>query len=292
MNVTIETRWFAGISVIMLVSLGLFPDWLPDTFQVAFLAISVIFFGLPHGALDPSIARDCGLIHNRRTLVLFNSVYVGIVLMVLLVWQQAPVLSLAIFLAISAYHFSGDWRDSLPLWAQWISGAGLLLMPITFHTESVAAIFQALSGEEAVLLATTLAKLNLTVPMALAGMSVYAMWRKQWATALELISILSLAWVAPPLVFFIVYFCFLHSPRHLRGHFAQKPAIDHGKLWRMLVTYTLATLLLIAPLAFIWSELQMSDLVLRLVFVGLAGVTVPHMILMVYSERSDPTTQC
>lgn len=288
-----ETRLFIFFSLITIFSIGLFSNWIPQVVQLSALAIGVVALGLPHGALDPSIAERSGLIDGTQwSLIRFNTVYIIIVLGVIGLWWLAPTLSLSFFLLISAYHFSGDWKSTVPNWAQWVAGASLLLMPITFHTSEVAAIFEVLSGAGGRQLATILSSLGAAVPASLAGISLYAIWQRQWATALEWMSILALGYIAPALVFFILYFCLLHSPRHLSGHFADTPASDHSKLWRMLVTYTLATLVVLAPMVWLWSDLALDQSVLKLVFVGLAAVTVPHMALMVYAEHSALKTQC
>jgi hypothetical protein len=52
----------------------------------------------------------------------------------------------------------------------------------------------------------------------------------------------------------------------------------------MAATYTIATLVLLGALAWFWSNQvntgSADALLLRLVFIGLAAVTVPHMILI------------
>jgi len=292
MNMPIETRAFASAALLMVVILLLAPQAVPWTVQLAALALGVVVLGLPHGALDPMIARHAGLVHSKRSLLVFNAIYSLVVVMVVVLWWFAPVFSLAIFLAVSAWHFSGDWRFELPWWGQGIGGAGLLLLPITFHTGEVAVIFEALSGPGGATLAHQLATLGGLVPAAMLAVGLYAAWRHQWATAIEFAALIAIGFVAPPLVFFIVYFCLLHSPRHILGHFQQTPSSEHGALWRMLVVYTLGTLVLLAPLLWLWSSLSVSETILRLVFVGLAAVTVPHMLLMAYSERKTPSTQC
>ncbi len=288
----IETRFFIPIAVVAAVALGAFPSAIPEVWQLAVLAFGVVVLGLPHGALDPAIAARAGLVRSKASLWVFNAAYTAVVLAVIALWWLAPVFSLALFLAVSAWHFAGDWRDTLPWWAQGIGGAGLLLLPITFHTEAVATIFVALSGPGGATLAETLGQLGWFVPLAMVSVSGFALIKRQWASGLEFMALVLIGVLAPPLVFFIIYFCSLHSPRHLREHFQQADRRDHGRLWRMLIGYTLATLLLIIPMLWLWSSLSVNETIVRLVFVGLAAVTVPHMMLMVYAESKTSTTQC
>jgi Brp/Blh family beta-carotene 15,15'-monooxygenase len=105
-------------------------------------------------------------------------------------------------------------------------------------------------------------------------------YQRKWLSALEYAGLLALAYVAPPLIYFTLYFCLLHSPRHLSGLLRYANPKQRPRLLRMALIYTVLTLILIAILYYFWSELPIDSLILRLVFIGLAAVTVPHMILI------------
>ncbi len=292
MNWSVESRTFVPVAFLAALVLAVAPTLVPWPLQLALLALGVVVLGLPHGALDPATAEEAKLIHSRTSWLIFNTAYTLVAVAVIGLWWLFPVLTLALFLAVSAWHFSGDWRFVLPSWAQWIGGAGLLMMPIVMHTPAVADIFTVLSGPGGGALAEFLAQAGWAVPALMLAAAVYAAAQKAWASALELSGLVALGSVAPPLVFFIVYFCLLHSPRHLREHFEATARAQHPRLWRMLVMYTLATLLLAFPLLWLWSGGELGETTLRLVFIGLAAVTVPHMLLMLYAESKTRSTQC
>jgi Brp/Blh family beta-carotene 15,15'-monooxygenase len=257
-----------------------YPDLLTPTSQIAVLGIVIILFGLPHGALDPWIAQQIGLRNSRTEVLVFTSVYLTITVLVVLVWIWLPALSLSVFLMISAWHFSSDWSNSLNIALRLFAGALMILMPIGFHTEAVYTIFEQLSGHAggSIALALALPKwfLTLTMLIIVGG----ALLKQQWHSALELISLLSLAYFTHPLLYFTLYFCLLHSPRHLSSLFIAAPTLEHPRLIRMMMTYTLATLVLLGGLGWYWSTLPTNTLILRLIFIGLAAVTVPHMMLI------------
>lgn len=292
MNWPAETRVFIPIALVSALTLGVFPTAIPQWLQVAILALGVVTLGLPHGALDPAIAARAGLVRSSTSLWVFNAGYTGVVLAVIALWWLVPVVSLAVFLAVSAWHFAGDWRDTLPTWAQGVGGAGLLLLPIVFHTQEVATVFVMLSGPGGAAVAEALSQLGWWVPLAMLSIAGLALIKQQWASAMELMALVVIGIFAPPLVFFIIYFCSLHSPRHLREHFQQADTSEHKRLWHMLIVYTLATLLLIIPMLWLWNSFSLSENIVRMVFVGLAAVTVPHMMLMVYAESRTSDTQC
>ena len=275
-----ERLMFPAITALALVPLWFLPGWLSLNTQLIMLATLVVVMGLPHGALDPWLAARAGLIPNQGRAVLFNLLYLAIAALVVLVWLWLPATSLAIFLAISAWHFSGDWRADVALVPRVLAGSLLLLMPIGFHTDNVAMLFDHLSGAGGQTLAHALSLPAWLLVMAMMALTAWAGWQRRWFAALELFALLVLAYVAEPLVYFALYFCALHSLRHLAGLFRQAPAAEQGHLWRMTFVYTAATVLLAGALLALWSHLPIDTLILKLVFIGLAAVTVPHMMLM------------
>jgi hypothetical protein len=48
----------------------------------------------------------------------------------------------------------------------------------------------------------------------------------------------------------------------------------------MMVIYTAATMVLLGVLWWLWSALPANTLILKIIFIGLAAVTVPHMMLI------------
>jgi Brp/Blh family beta-carotene 15,15'-monooxygenase len=88
-------------------------------------------------------------------------------------------------------------------------------------------------------------------------------------------------------MFFIVYFCGLHSVRHLREGFREEHG--HGRRLTLLIVaaYTLAPLLMAG--VFLWATAgtaSLDDQLLRVVFIGLAALTVPHMALVTLGDRA------
>jgi Brp/Blh family beta-carotene 15,15'-monooxygenase len=256
---------------------------------VVVLAMGVAVFGLPHGALDPWIAHRAGLWQTAIGAVGFHVAYVALAAAVVLLWLWAPGASLAAFLLISAWHFSGDWRDRLPIWARGLAGAALLALPAWRWPDEVSQAFVALSGPSGAVVADGLTALSPWLGVGLAALALAYAGRAP-RVSLELGAIAALALLLPPLVYFIVYFCALHSPRHLRLAAAGTSRKDRRRMISVAVLYTALSLLLLA-VAWPWlreasGQAWSSDL-LRLVFVGLAGLTLPHMLVVMHAERHE-----
>ena len=277
-----ERLAFPAITALTLVLVWAAPNLLSLNVQLILLATLVVLIGLPHGALDPWLAQRSELVRNKTQAVWFNVLYVIVAGFVVLIWAWLPVASLAIFLSISAWHFSGDWHGEVSLWQRWVAGLMLLLMPIGFHTAQVAMLFAQLSGSQAEQLAQALALAPWLLVTVMMGLVALASWQRRWFAALEYFSLLVLAYLVAPLLYFALYFCALHSLRHLAGFFRQARAVERPRLLRITFAYSAMTVALSGLLWVLWSELPTDTVILRLVFIGLAAVTVPHMMLLAW----------
>ncbi|MDP5065117.1 MAG: Brp/Blh family beta-carotene 15,15'-dioxygenase [Haliea sp.] len=290
-NATPETWLFLGLGGLAL--LLAHQETLPFSNQALaiVLAVAVVLTGLPHGALDPWVAWRAGLWRTWAGFAGFNLVYMAAAAGVVAVWQLAPGASLALFLAISAWHFGGDWRKDLNVWGRVMAGSALLALPALGAPAEVSALFTLLAGEQGGALASSL---GMAAPWlaAVAAAAAVAALRRSTVAAVELAAVAAFALLLPPLVFFLVYFCALHSPRHLRN--AARSAVS-GQRQQMVGVALIYTGLTVVAAAFVWPWLAEAGMptatlennLLRLVFIGLAALTLPHMIVVMFSEQRD-----
>jgi beta-carotene 15,15'-dioxygenase len=256
----------------------------PSATMVLLLSFAVALVGLPHGGLDGWLARRSGLARGARALVFFHLAYVLAAAAVVILWSWQPTLTLFAFIAISAWHFAGDWA-ALSSTKRALVGVALLGLPAWQWEEAVSPVFEVLAGDGGLQLAHALSVLGLAFVLVM----LTAIWqfRRQPAAALELSGLTALALLTPPLLFFAVYFCALHSPRQLRASLATVERPQRRRLLLLAAVYaTLATVLVLAagfsvmteghhPLA--WLRRLDADQGLQLLFIGLAALTVPHM---------------
>ena len=85
----------------------------------------------------------------------------------------------------------------------------------------------------------------------------------------------------PPLLSFAVYFCFVHTARHIRNIWNElKIKINPKIIISQAIILTIASWIFgIFALYYIDSGDLDSDII-RVIFIGLAALTVPHMILV------------
>lgn len=252
------------------------------TAQIMALSVAVALLGLPHGAIDAYIARRASLWRSPGGLTVFASVYILIALAVIGVWVLMPTLSLAAFLGISAWHFGAD-GSPFSKAERWAFGGLLLSLPAFFDPVAVMLLFEALSGPSAHAIVTVLQVIALLAAFALPVMIVtrpQSRFRKMQGAAIVL-GLAGFAWALPPLVYFAVYFCALHSPLHFGGVIRLVPrnrqmraALQTAALTVLTVAFATAAYMVLRD------TVALEQATLKVVFVGLAALTVPHMILV------------
>ena len=247
-------------------------------------ACLISLIGLPHGALDPVIAHRHGLIKGPGSALGFTGLYLAIVGSVISVWLWLPSTTLTIFLLISAWHFGRDWRH--PLKARGFGyGAFVLGLPSLIHPTDVQQIFEFLLFGESPIFTIRIASI-----LGVTGIIILALeWRNINIIRLsELLGLAICAWIFSPLWYFVIYFCALHSPRHLIPEFRQVKPNHRLIVYLVMLTTTIATLV-IAVFAGAMFEKYYEDLntlSYQLIFIGLAGLTVPHMLLLEWTGEA------
>jgi Brp/Blh family beta-carotene 15,15'-monooxygenase len=270
------TAAFSAAALLACASFLLFQPG--PSIQLILLVPFVALLGVPHGALDLRVASDLWPLPTAWALALFAAIYLGLGGAVLAVWALAPEIALPAFFVYSAVHFAGDWRDRLPPLPRLSAGVLVVAAPALAWPAEVTRILAALAPQEVA--ADLVGVLRVLAPIAalVLGAGLWRLPRTVRSTLVELGGLMLLALLTPPLVYFIVYFCFLHSPRHFEGTIRRLRLSRLGGIIAAL-PLTMATWA-IATAAILFVELPSDVATLRLVFIGLAALAVPHMVLV------------
>lgn len=246
--------------------------------------ILLVLTGLPHGALDPVLAYRHHVYTSKWGAFGFYATYLGITLLALATWIYQPVVSLLCFLAYSMVHFGRDWQHELPFKGL-AYGCIILGSPALFHSQQVHEIFQIISfGHSPEWLVHAL-QISVGLGMALMLPTKSQLSKKLW---LEQIGLFCAAIIFEPLWYFLIYFCFLHSPKHLLEEWKHLSHLQKKVAIKVMVTITFATCLLVLVLSQQLSsvEVTFSELSYQAMFIGLATLTIPHMLLMAWIQHS------
>ena len=246
----------------------------------------VVLIGLPHGAFDGAIANHLGAGRSFATTAKFIASYCAAAALVIAIWIMFPAVTLALFLIISMIHFGrGDASaKSGPVFmTQVLLHGGLPIFGIIyFQQSSVIPLFDALTNGASDL-AILISKIMVPVLGLMAGLYGLMAFRDASLRArfAEFILLAVVIAILPPLVSFALYFCIIHTGRHMRRiwHVLASTISPKG-LYRQAAGFTLASWL-VGGAAFLWLENgDLDAALLQVVFIGLAALTVPHMILV------------
>jgi len=259
----------AGIDTLNLIALG-----------------AVVFIGLPHGAMDGALAAHFGWMESKKKAASFLFGYVAMAAMVVGFWFIAPAISFIIFLAISMYHFGkGDVSGANKQFTaiESLARGGLVIAGISqFHASDADSIFRALVGQDTELVWLFL-DAALAITIACCGMTLLSKKGQERGKFFGEIAGLSLIFVIlPPLVGFSIYFCLIHSIRH----FATMKEMLADTFSKLQITRTTVLFSAICwavgliVLAQQSNNVGVEPALLQVIFIGLAALTVPHMMLV------------
>ena len=248
--------------------------------ELIVVATLIVLLGVPHGALDTIFARQLYGIQTLGGWLRFAVIYVLMGASVVGFFMLAPSGFLIGFLLISMLHFSGDPAAGTPWLARALYGGAIIVLPTVLHAREITRLFALLVGIDAASLVTPFLG-QLAWPW-LIGLALAAIQRlpKDWLTALEMGAVAVLAVLAPPLISFTVFFCAMHSARHILRTIKYSGRTPPG----LILGATLLPMfgVLVASVA-AWHFLggtPINGAIIQLVFVGLAALTVPHMALV------------
>ena len=259
----------------------LFKDYVSNKNMVIVLIFFIIFFGLPHGALDTLLAKKNNLYNNFLSFIKFNFIYVLIAFITFLLWFFFPVLSLFTFLLISIFHFSEDWKNKINFLQRATLAASLISLPVFFHREEVTLIFFSLTKTNQVIyLSIFFYYMNYVIIPMLLLILFYNI--KNNKIVMNIITIALTAFLLNPLIYFLCYFCFFHSIKNFKESKKFLFPKNNSLHKKVIFINLLLTLILSIIIFKIFLTGTIEDKLLKITFIGLASLTVPHMLLKAF----------
>ena len=270
-------------AIIALVS----PFVLTYYFQYYLLLIAVSFIGLPHGFFDYSIAERL-FSYKKNWIYYFTISYIFLSLIYLFFWFEYPLESLIFFLTISIFHFGMEelthikYKD-MNFFQIIIIGSIPIALPILFHPENVFYIFNQITD-----LDINYDYINTYIYYIYFLLLFIALYlngiKRSWIYLLLIANFI----ILPPLVSFILYFCFHHSLRHYIHsiyHDNLVPSKHSTKeyLKAIITASVLFTLVVLISLQ-IYGQYSFDIIIVKYIFILLACLTLPHLMLNIYYE--------
>ena len=246
-------------------------------------AVFIVIVGIPHGTLDVEIASTRFGKSDASGKIAILGGYLVCAAGMAACWMFAPAIALAVFLVISIVHFGLDWRGGADPFLAMMVGWALIALPALSHPQEVSDIFAILTGSPTG--STISALLACAAAPAALGSLVFAFWafkNNERQNAVDVIACMAAAIFLPPLVAFAVFFCGLHSPRHMAEALRESAGISSTKKGAIITAVFLLSLAIGVLLFLGQSDMQVESGVIRTAFMLISILTVPHFVLEHY----------
>ena len=267
----------------------------------------ILTIGVSHGSLDNIKGRKLFQIFGINNLFIFYLSYVLISLIVIILWITMPSISLIIFLIIASHHFGKEDTYFLIIKNSYhnqllffLKGSLIIFAPMYFHFDETISIFKLLLIDNESfykflnLIETNKILLYGIIVSTLSSIILFAknFEFKKFTIFLDYFSILIINYYFSPLVAFTVYFCFLHSVRHsisLMSELNENDMISGLKIFiKKALPLTIITVTVcFAGLYLLNNTYNFDSSILKIIFIGLASLTFPHILLEYLIEKNE-----
>ena len=284
----------------LFIDLNLILEQYPVTVSViCFFLISTI--GVSHGSLDNLKGAKLLKKLNIKNIAVFYLAYVLIAIFIILLWIFIPVFTLIVFLIVASYHFGKE--DNVRFFSFekrpntkfkfiyfFLKGSIVVSAPLLFNQTETLQIFKALNID--------LENINYSLILIFMLLSIASniFLNEYWAHPfLDSFTIIFLNAFFSPLIAFTIYFCFLHSLRHSLSLIEDlnKKKFKKGLnifLKKSLPLTVLTMLIFILGLFFLNKYYMLDSAILKVIFIGLASLTFPHILLEYLLEKNEKRT--
>ena len=280
-----------------------------NTFTISpFICLLLILsIGISHGSLDNFKGRKLFQILKIDNFSIFYFGYISIALIVIFLWILIPYVSLIIFLMVASYHFGKEDTQFLTIensyynqFLFFLKGSLIVFAPMYFHFDETISIFRLLLIENETfykfldLIESNRVLLYFVILSTLANILLFTknFELKKFTIFLDYFSILIINYYFSPLVAFTIYFCFLHSIRHSISLMSELDENNLGNGFKIFIKKALPLTFITAIFCVIGLYLlnntyNFDSSILKIIFIGLASLTFPHILLEYLIEKNE-----
>ena len=281
------------------------PIYLILNFEpIIFCLFLILILGISHGALDNIKGTKLLKLFGYKNIVSFYLAYIFISLLIIIFWLIFPNTVLFLFLVVASYHFGKE--DTVFTFRKkffiseclfFLKGSAVIIAPLLLNREKTNEIFRILNFNffEAKFFSNEF----LIVMLCLSFLASFYISKKEntdikSVMIVDLLSLIILNLFLSPILAFTLYFCFLHSIRHsislifeLDNSF--KPGLK--KFIKKAIPLTIVTgVIFLLAIFFLNSFYKLDEAIYKVIFIGLASLTFPHILLEYLLEKNEKRT--
>ena len=268
----------------------------------SFLIISlflILTIGISHGSLDHIKGKKLIKYLGYKSISVFYLIYIFVGITTIIIWLMFPKFLLLLFLIIAAFHFGKEDSEFIDKEKKFeliyfVKGSLIITTPLFFHKEETLAIFETLNFDISNSLIVTNEILFMFIILSLISSIFLSLKRNIEIKSLLLmdnLSILILNYFLNPIVAFTVYFCFLHSIRHsmslineINKNLKKGLPIFIKKALPLTILTIIGYILSILVLN---NYNELNETIYQVIFIGLASLTFPHILLEYLIEKNE-----
>ena len=267
----------------------------------------ILVIGVSHGSLDHVKGKKLFKILDIKRFSIFYLLYIAMAILVIIVWILIPATSLLIFLIVASFHFGKEDtqflinKDSyLNRLLYFFKGLLIIMAPMFFHFDETVAIFKFLLIDNEIFYSSLeFIETNkiILIGVILSTLSSIFLFLdkfevKKFTIFLDYFSVLIINYYFSPLIAFTIYFCFLHSIRHSISLVCQIDKTNFKNGLKIFIKKALPLTILTAIFCLIGLYLlnnsyDLDNSILKIVFIGLASLTFPHILLEYFLEKNE-----
>ena len=267
----------------------------------------ILIIGVSHGSLDHIKGRKLLKIFQINNIITFYTSYFLLAVTIIILWVLLPTVVLIAFLIVASFHFGKedtqfliDNNSYLNQFLFFLKGSLVILAPLYFNFNETVSIFKVLLIEnESFYQSLNVIENNnfLTFGIVLSTLSnIFLFFKKfelrKFTIFFDYFSIIIINMHFSPLIAFTIYFCFLHSIRHSISLMTE---LDQESLKNGLLVFIkkatpltiLTTIFCLIGLYFLNNNYNLDSAILKLIFIGLASLTFPHILLEYLIEKNE-----
>ena len=267
----------------------------------------ILTIGVSHGSLDYIKGKKLLELFNIQRTYLFYLLYILIALGIIFTWILLPSITLILFLIVASYHFGKEDTEFLVIDKSYLTeilyffkGFLIILAPMYFHFQDTVNIFKLLLIDNEVFYSIlSFVEANKIIEIGIiisTTSSIFLFLNKfeiiKFSIFLDFFSIIILNYYLPPLIAFTIYFCFLHSIRHsisLAVELDGNSLLNGFKIFvKKAIPLTILTgVFCLISLYLLNNGNNLDSSILKVIFIGLASLTFPHILLEYLLEKNE-----
>ena len=274
-------------------------DYLRNNSLLLVSLLLILSIGISHGSLDHIKGKKLLKILGFKSSIVFYFGYIFVGSTTIIIWLLFPKLLLFLFLLIAAFHFGKEDSEFLNKRKNFeliyfFKGSLIIVAPLLFHKNETLSIFKSLNFDITTNFLINNEILYFFILLSFISnifLSLNKSFDAKSLLFMDFLSILILNYFLNPVLAFTFYFCFLHSIRHSISLIKEiNTNLKKGLpiFIKKALPLTIITIFgYIFALYILNNYNELSESIYKVIFIGLASLTFPHILLEYLIEKNE-----